>query len=226
MDPAADRRRRRLLIAVIGGGLALLLLIGVGVYGLLSAPTQPTGRTPASSAPEPSTPGKLSASAPRAIIPTGDAKAFAREVAQALFTWDTASSYGPAQVAQGLLDVADATESDALASDVRSYLPTTDTWMQLRNYATRQWLTIRDASVPAAWSTAVEQAAPGQLLPGAAAYTISGTRHRAGVWGTEPVSSSDPVSLTVFMACTPPAPDRHGGFCRLVRLSALNNPLH
>ena len=38
MDPATDSRRRRLLTAAIAGGIAMLLLVGVGVYGLLRGP--------------------------------------------------------------------------------------------------------------------------------------------------------------------------------------------
>ena len=40
MDPAApdDRRRRRLLIAATAAGLALLILVGVGIYGLVHGP--------------------------------------------------------------------------------------------------------------------------------------------------------------------------------------------
>ena len=47
MDPTA-RRRRTVLIAAITGGLILLLLIGVGVYGLIRGPqtTEPADPTP------------------------------------------------------------------------------------------------------------------------------------------------------------------------------------
>ena len=48
MDPATsdDRRRRRLLIAATAGGLALLLLVGVGIYGLVRGPAAPSASTP------------------------------------------------------------------------------------------------------------------------------------------------------------------------------------
>ena len=47
MDPTA-RRRRTVLIATIAGGLILLVLIGVGLYGLIRGPqtTEPAERTP------------------------------------------------------------------------------------------------------------------------------------------------------------------------------------
>ena len=44
MDPTA-RRRRTMLIATITGGLILILLVGVGVYGLIRGP-QPTEPLP------------------------------------------------------------------------------------------------------------------------------------------------------------------------------------
>ena len=80
-------------------------------------------------------------------------------------------------------------------------------------------MSIRDHQLDAA------QAAPGQLPRGATAYTITGTRHRAGIWGTEPVEATRPVSFTVFIACAPPAPEFSTSLCRLLRLSELDNPL-
>lgn len=228
MEPAVDRRRRRLLIAATAGGLALLLLIGVGVYGLLRGPA------PAADGPQqgPSAPAEPTAnppdvpSEPGPVPVTSDPEAFAREAAAALFTWDTGGEFGPADYAQVLVDVADGEEAAALASDVRGYLPTPAAWAQLRQYQTRQWLTIDTVVVPEAWETAQEQAAQGQIPRGAVAYTIIGTRHRTGTWGTEPVETSRPVEFTVFVACIPPAPEFRTGPCRLLRLSQLDNPLH
>ena len=227
MDPAADRRRRRLLIAAIAGGLALLILVGVGIYGLLRGPG--TGRPDPSDAP----PAAATASAesaretePAAVPRTGGPEAFARNVATALFAWDTASGYSPFDYAQVLADVAASTEADALVGDVRAFLPSAEAWAQLRQYATRQWLTVDTAVIPDAWQTAVEQAAPGQIQAGATAYTITGTRHRDGTWGTEPVEASRPVTFTVFLVCTPPIPGRGStGLCEVLRLSELDNPL-
>lgn len=226
MDPAANRRRRRLLIAAIAGGLALLLLIGLGMYGLLRGPgtnepdtegsIQPAG-TPVPSAGAPSS--------PKPIPPLSDPAEFARQVGQALLTWDTSSGLEPSDYAQVLADAADTTEANALAADVRAYLPNSEAWAQLRTYQTRQWLTIDSVVVPEAWTTAEAQAAPGQIPRGATAYTIEGTRHRTGIWGTQPVEASRPVSFTVFIVCTPPAPEFRADLCWLLRLSALDNPL-
>lgn len=120
-----------------------------------------------------------------------------------------------------LLEVGDPTgvEQAGLAADVASYLPTRDAWKQLQPYSTTQWIEIENATVPTAWSDAVAQARPGQLPPGATAYTVEGTRQRDGVWDDEPVTAQEPVSFTVFIAC----PD--GDPCYLLRLSRLNDPL-
>ncbi|GAA2229842.1 hypothetical protein N1031_06615 [Herbiconiux moechotypicola] len=227
MNPAADRRRRRLLIAATAGGLALLILVGGGIYGLLRGPATPAPETPGRTSPSATaTPGRPDAPAPEAVSPFGGPVAFARNIAAALFAWDTASGYGPADYAQVIADVAHPSEADALVTDVRAYLPATEAWAQLRQYQTRQWMTIDDVFVPDAWETALTQAAPGQIPDGATAITVTGTRHRDGIWDTTPVEASRPVAFTVFMICTPPIPGRGGtGACELLRLSALDNPL-
>lgn len=232
MDPATsdDPHRRRLLIAAAGGGLALLLLVGVGIYGLVRGPATPTTPTPnerpSSTAPVTSapTPGAELEPLDQHLAP----EAFARTVAEALFTWDTTTGLAPSAYAQALADAAHGSEADAFAGDIRAYLPTNDAWTQLRTYATRQWLTIDEVFVPEAWETAVDQAAPGQIPAGAVAYTIEGTRHREGIWGTDPVEASRPVSFTVFLVCTPPTPSRGtgSGECEVLRLSQPDNPLH
>lgn len=213
------RHQRRLLVATIAGGVALLLLVGWGIYGLARGPasehpsTAPTSTTSRSSSPA------AAADGPRPISPTSDPELFARRVAAALFTWDTRAAADVGEWAQVVVDVADADEALATASDVRSYLPSTSIWQQLRGYGTRQWLVVDSVAVPDAWLTAQQQAQPGQIPPGAGAFTISGTRHREGAWGTEPVRSMRPVAFTVFVAC------ERAEACRLLRLSTLDNPL-
>lgn len=227
MDRPAEPRRRRLLIAEIAAGLALLVAVGVGIYGLLRGPSSGTTTEPAPSTTtttRPASPGRTPAAPTRLSVAAGPEE-FARAVATALFTWDTLSGAAPADYAQALADAVDDSEADALASDVRAYLPTSEAWTQLTTYQTRQWLTIDTVAVPEAWTTAEAQAAPGQLPRGATAYTIEGTRHRSGIWGTEPVETSRPVAFTVFIACAPPAPEFTTNLCRLLRLSALDNPL-
>ncbi|GAB3062861.1 hypothetical protein [Sediminivirga luteola] len=223
MNPSDLTSRRRVLIAVIAAAVVLLVIVGVGAYGLIRGPqpTGPSGDDAVTLAPGPTGPSGTSAT-PRPLYDTTDAEAFARSVAVSLFTWDTTGSHGPSDYAQVLVDVGDptGTETSGLASDVRSYLPATDAWAQLRTHQTKQWITIETVEIPDAWADAETQAAPGQLLPGTTAYTITGTRHRAGIWGTEPMQTERPVSFTVFIACEPSF-----DACRLLRLSQVDNPL-
>lgn len=229
MDPTA--RHRTVLIAAIAGSLILLLLIGVGVYGLIRGPQTSEPAEPARPDGPAATSPALVPAEPEPVIVLGGPEEFAVAVAETLFTWDTTSGYGPADYAQMLADVTADTEADAAATDVRSYLPTAEAWAQLRTHQTRQWLTIDTIEIPAAWEEAVAQAAPGQIPDGAAAYTITGTRHRTGYWGTDPVTTTHPVAFTVFPTCTPernpaPAPaEPITDTCLLLRLSQIDNPL-
>lgn len=225
----ADRRRRRVLIAATAGGCALLLVVGVGIYGLVRAPaasTDPAWNERPSTAIS-VTPGLTPGGELEPLRQDIGPEEFARAVAEALFNWETASGHAPSDYAQVLADAAHGSEADAFVGDVRAYLPTVEAWAQLRQYATRQWLTIDTAVVPQVWETAVDQAAPGQLPAGAIAYTIEGTRHRDGTWGTTPVEATRPVAFTVFLVCTPPTSGRGAGSgeCEVLRLSELDNPL-
>ena len=113
------------LIAVIAAGLVLLLLIGVGVYGLITGPRQPTDRAPdpapTITAPGESEPGKPG---PPRVIPSHDPDEFARNVAEALFAWDTGSGLMPLDYSAAILEVGDPSghEQAGLASDIAGYL--------------------------------------------------------------------------------------------------------
>lgn len=226
-NPARPGHRRLTLLLAVGFA-ALTALVGVGVYGLLLAPDPttpapaPAGdpRGPVDLSPEPDSTASSPSLPP--ILSTADAAAFARAAAHALIDWDTATPFEPSDYAQVIIDAGDpsGTETAALASDVRSYLPTADAWAKLRAYGTRQWLTIEDAVIPASWNEALNQAADSQLLPGTIAYTLTGTRHRAGTVGTQAQETSRPVSFTLFIACEPSFEE-----CRLLRLSEVDNPL-
>ena len=231
MDPTA-RRHRTTLIAVIAGGLILLTLLGVGVYGLIRGPqTAEAVDLVATDIPAATRPADTWPSGAEPVVTIGEPEEFAVAVAEALFTWDTTRGYGPADYAQMLADVTAAEEADAAASDVRAYLPSAEAWAKLRTHQTRQWLTIDTIEIPAVWEDAVAQAAPGQLPDGAVAYTVTGTRHRTGYWGTDLVTTTHDVAFTVFLTCTPernqaPAPaDPIIETCVLLRLSQLDNPL-
>jgi len=215
---------RRLMILLIVGAAVLAVLVGVGLYGLLLGPrSEPS---PSGSAADPpgastSTPPPTS-STPPAVRESDDPETFARALATALFTWDTSTGFGPTDYAQVIVDVGDPSgnETAGLASDVRTYLPTADAWAQLRTMQTRQWLDINEVFVPDEWATALGQASEGQILPGTVAYTITGTRQREGINGTEAVTSSHDVAFTVFITCEPTFDT-----CRALRFSELDNPL-
>ena len=229
MSPApTDPRNRRRLVALIAAGIVLLLLASVGVYGLLTGPRTSTSTDPG---PEPgpttTAPPTVAPSTPQPPrIPAGPRSAnpetFAQGVASTLFAWDTASGLWPLDYSPTILAVGDPSgdEQAGLASDVAVYLPNRDAWIELRQYATSQHLTIDTAYVPDAWADAIEQAQSGQLAPGTVAVTIEGTRHREGVWNGQPVTSQHEVAFTVFVVCAPTYLT-----CHLLRLSQLDNPL-
>ena len=212
-----EQASRRLRIALIGGGLVLALLVGIGIYGLLRGPAPEPSPSPGSSASE--TPGAGRELSPRELPAVSDEERFARDVAVGLFAWDTGLGYGTHEYMQAVVEVADPDEAPGLAADLRAYFPDDDAWAELRHYATRQWITIDSISVPESWAGIVANARPGTLPPGATAYTVTGVRHRAGVWEGQDVSDARPVSFTIFAACS------DGEDCRLLRLSALDTPL-
>lgn len=234
-DDSARIRRR--MIALVSAGVVLLGLAGIGVYGLLSGPSDTRPGSPSDLVPQVTTvPDRQMPRVP-SIIASDDPEQFARSVADALFTWDTASGLFPLDYTAVVLNVGDPTGSEqaGLASDIASYLPSRDAWVELRQYSTRQHLGITEAYVPGQWADAVAQALPGQLPVGATAITIEGTRHRSGLWNDEPVASEHPVSFTIFLVC-PPEPQastavttapatRPGPSCYVLRLSLLDTPL-
>lgn len=229
MSPtSSDPRTRRRLVALIAAGIVLLLVAAVGVYGLLTGPRtstntsrdpelRPITTTTPTAPPTTSRPPQV-LGVPRSADPA----TFAEGVAGTLFAWDTASGLWPLDYTSAILAVGDPSgdEQAGLASDVASYLPSRDAWIELRQYATRQHLTIDSAYIPDAWAGAVEQAQPGQLAQGTTAVTIEGTRYRAGVWNGAPVTSQHQVAFTVFVVC-----GLSYRTCHLLRLSQLDNPL-
>ena len=146
MSPApTDPSNRRRLVALIAAGIVLLVLVGVGVYGLLTGPRNASTSTddpkpgPVTTAPPTVPPTTPRAPRVPAVPRSADPAAFARGVASTLFAWDTASGLWPLDYSSTILAVGDPSgdEQAGLASDVAVYLPTRDAWIELRQYATR-----------------------------------------------------------------------------------------
>lgn len=219
-------------ILVVTCTVAGFVLIGVGVYGMVTgSPRTTSTRTETPRASDPGSenvPESLPTQQPDEVptLPSAprsaDPERFARAIAKALFAWDTTSGFMPLDYASVLLGVGDPSgaEQAGLAADLAAYLPSRAAWLDLREYATRQRLTISRAFIPAEWASAVAQARPGQLADGTVAYTIEGVRRRSGVWNDEPATSTHVVAFTLFIVCAPTYE-----FCRLLRLSQLDNPL-
>lgn len=217
-----DAGRRRLILAGLVTLSVLLVSVTYTVWthrthhptdaGSQSPPVNIHQTTPTNTA-DPTSPSRL----PR----SSDPERFAREVAEALFAWDTTTLVTRADRITQLLTLADPTgESTAgLLSDLGHYLPTPAAWTDLTRYQTRQWLTITSVTTPTLWADAVAQAGDA-LAAGTTAFTIDGTRHRAGVWENQPVASEHQVAFTVFIVCTPTYRT-----CHLLRLSILDQPL-
>jgi hypothetical protein len=208
-------RWRRLLVVAAG---VLVLLVAVVSYAAFANRDPSSGRATTAKPPA-SEPIATPASTPS--LDAAEPEAFARQVATALFMWDTRTTSTPHSVTEQLVAVADPTgESSAgLVGDIANYLPTDQVWIELRKYETRQWIEVASVEVPDLWATAEAQAGDA-LLPGTTAFTIRGTRHREGVWEGEDVASEHGVAFTVFIVCKPTYPE-----CHLLRLSRLDDPL-
>jgi hypothetical protein len=223
-----DLTRRQLALLALAA-LTLSTLV-IGVYGLLVRPSrEPTARADsasgpvvviASESPDPSEPAEHDPNT-TALPRTNDATAYARATASALFDWDSASGYVPADYQTAIIADADPSgeETPGLITDAATYFPTLDQWLDLATMNVTQKLRIAKAEIPADWARIVGQA-HGELRPGTTAVTIIGRRIRTGTWHGQRSTSSTPVAFTVFVACAPTF-DR----CHLLRLSELDNPL-
>jgi len=213
-DTTGTQWRRLLVVAAV----LLVLLVAVVSYAAFANRDRSAGAstTATSSTPEP----KATPASPPSLD-AAEPEAFARQVATALFAWDTRTLSSPQSVTEQLVAVADPTgESSAgLVADIANYLPTDQIWIELRKYETRQWIDVGSVEIPDLWATAEAQAGD-ELLPGTTAFTIGGFRHREGVWEGEDVASQHGVAFTVFIVCAPTYPE-----CHLLRLSKLDDPL-
>lgn len=212
-------------IAVVLGCVLTFATLGVGLYGLVRGPdaTEPTPHPRPSEevAAIPDATAPVVTLEDRALPHTTDPIAYAHAVAISLFDWDTSLGFLPTDYTAAVLADADPSgeETPGLIADVATYFPSVDQWLDLGAMEVRQAIEIDDAYVPDSWTAAVDQA-HGSLRPGTTAVTITGTRHRTGVWNGESAESSHPVTFSVFVACEPSF-DR----CHVLRLSQLDNPL-
>ena len=139
-DPATtgpDRTRRlRLIISLAAAGLILAVLTGIGIYGLVTGPptprpgpSEPTGpSTPATPSPTSPTPGTTRL---EPLPETRSPERFAEAVADALFVWDTFTTFSPDDHRAVLLEAADPSgaETPGLIGDLSNYLPADATWL-------------------------------------------------------------------------------------------------
>lgn len=217
---------RRQLVLVATAALAVITL-AVGIYGLVTGPghdrpAPSAGQLRSRSVQSPQADSALDRDPSAQQLPrTDDAVSYARAVATALFDWDTASGYVPADYESPVLADADPSgeETPGLIDDIGTYLPTVEQWLDLATMNVSQTLAIDSAAVPAGWRS-IAANAHGQLRLGTVAVTITGTRERTGVWNGEPAAKTSAVAFTVFVACRT-AFDR----CHVLRLSQLDNPL-
>lgn len=214
----------RQIMLLLGCALALITA-AVGIYGLVRGSDGSTAESP-DARPAIAEVGEDPADhdvtlQDRSLPHTTDPIAYARAVAISLFNWDTTAGFLPTDYTSAVLADADPSgeETPGLLTDVATYLPTVEQWLDLGAMEVEQTIEIEESYVPDSWTDAVEQA-HGQLRPGTTAVTIRGTRHRTGVWNGEAAESSYPVSFTVFAACRPSF-ER----CHVLRLSELDNPL-
>lgn len=220
--------RRRLIVVLAVVGVVVLATVGVGIYGLVRGPNHTVtsrhgsaGTGTSSSTGSGGTSSTPSGPAPAVLPKTDNPVVYAKAVAEALFDWSTVSGYAPSDYTSPVLADADPSgeEVAGLVGDVASYEPTTTEWTELATMKVVQRLTIASAVVPSLWPEALAQA-HGQLRPGTTAITITGTLDRSGVWYDQPASTTDPLSFTLFEACSPSWPR-----CHTLRLSQLNDPL-
>ncbi|GAA4699896.1 hypothetical protein GCM10023349_15430 [Nocardioides conyzicola] len=219
----------RQLLLLLAGALALSAL-AAGLYGLARGPGGASPLPARTSGPVHDAEAVKIHDQPvdahvdpqdRPLPHTGDPVTYARAVASSLFDWDTTTGFLPVDYTAPVLADADPSgeETPGLLIDVATYLPTLEQWLDLGAMEVAQSLAIDEASIPASWAVADEQAR-GQLRPGTTAVTINGTRRRSGTWDGTAAETSSPVSFTVFVACAPSF-DR----CHVLRLSELDNPL-
>lgn len=218
-----DLRRRRLIVVGMATALLLIAFVTYAVLVVHRSHSQSVATADAKHGTVELTPveTKPVVTELQPLRATSDPETFVRQVAEAIFAWDTATLLTRTDHIEQLVAVADPSgeSTPGLVSDLDNYLPTQDAWVELTTYETRQWLTIDSVTTPTKWAEAEAQAGD-ELLPGTTALTIDGTRHRSGIWEGEAVASEHAVAFTVFIVCRPSYSE-----CHVLRLSLLDKPL-
>lgn len=212
--------RRPRTVAVVAS-IGAVLAIAATVVGLSKSDDVPSPRTAAVENPAPAR--SLSADHDtRRVTQTAEPETFAVSVATSLFTWDTTAPTPLSEYTGHFLAVAapSGDESAGLVTDLSTYLPSPESWEDLKTYQTRQWIDITSYEVPGEWKSAEFNGETMDLAEGTTAITVTGLRRRSGIWQSKPAQTVDEVSFTIFMTCQPTY-----STCRLLRLSQLNKPL-
>ena len=217
LEPRTENHAIR-VIAVIAIAIILVAGIAVGIYGLFFADNNQTRGLESNPEPIPT----AQTQTPQTQSSPTDPEQFAHWVTKELFTWDT-TAVNRDDVVTTLMSTADPSgegEASGLAADLDNYLPEQSTWVKLRGYSTKQSIQIESITVPETWDESLHQATSEQILPGTYAYTVTGVRHREGVWNEEPTTFQALVSFTMFITCAPSFPE-----CHLMRLSMPDQPM-
>lgn len=218
MNPFVPTGRRSLVRRFVTAGVVLVLIV-VGAIAAgrvqsdstapLSGPSAPgVSPKPSPSGDEMSTRGEAPPSGSRQAV------AFARQVTDLLFTWDTVSGPDPTTIRGELVALADPTgeETPGLLADLGMYLPDDVAWPRLESLGARQWVDVEHVVVPAGWADASD-GEPG--LAGTYAVNVAGTRHREASAAGLADRTANPVVFTVFVHC--PTDES----CSLLRLGRL-----
>lgn len=190
-----------------------MILSGIGIYGLILGPRQPTSPETAGPSTRPSTAPHPTDPLPT-IERTDDPIAFAESVARVIFDWDTTRIADPDLIVEQVTAFADPTgyETPGLYQDLRGYLPTGEQWDILGDYGTTQTLQIDAIATPDRWAAIIADR-DNEITPGTVAVNITGTRTRSGGWNGEAEEKQHPVAFTMFVRCG----DTDG--CVVLRLS-------
>lgn len=218
MNPFVSTDRRSLVRRLVTAGAVLGLIVVCAIAAWRAqpdVPAPPSGPSAPVISPEPSPSGdEMNARGEAPPSGSRQAVAFAREVTDQLFTWDTVNGPDPTTIRGELVALADPTgeETPRLLADLDMYLPDDVAWQRLESLGARQWVDVEHVVVPTGWADASD-GEPG--LVGTYAVNVAGTRHREASTAGLADRTTNPVEFTVFLRC--PTDES----CSLLRLGRL-----